>query len=64
MLGTENVSDRVRTEEMGMHASRVSSLPQVRNALIDLQRLFEADAERSAERERERPAGTVPDGDL
>ncbi|WP_426687258.1 monovalent cation:proton antiporter-2 (CPA2) family protein [Rhodanobacter ginsengiterrae] len=35
-----------------------------RDALIDLQRLFEADAERAAERERERPVGTVPDGDL
>jgi len=37
LLGTENVSDLVRTEAMGMNASRVSSLPQVRNALIDLQ---------------------------
>ncbi len=37
LLGTENVSDLVRTEAMGMNASRVSSLPQVRSALIELQ---------------------------
>ena len=37
MLGEENVSDLVRTEEMGMHASRVSALPKVRLALIALQ---------------------------
>jgi 3-phosphoshikimate 1-carboxyvinyltransferase len=37
LLGTENVSDLVRTEAMGMNASRVSTLPQVRNALIALQ---------------------------
>jgi glutathione-regulated potassium-efflux system protein KefB len=35
-----------------------------RDALIDLQQLFDADAEPAAERERQRPAGTVPDGDL
>jgi len=35
-----------------------------RDALIDLQRLFEADAEPAAERERQRPIGAVPDGDL
>ena len=37
LLGEENVSDLVRTEEMGMHASRVSTLPKVRGALISLQ---------------------------
>ncbi len=37
LLGEENVSDLVRTEQMGMHASRVSALPQVRRALIALQ---------------------------
>ena len=37
MLGDENVTDLVRTEEMGMNASRVSALPRVRLALIDLQ---------------------------
>jgi 3-phosphoshikimate 1-carboxyvinyltransferase len=37
LLGDENVSEMIRTEEMGMDASRVSALPQVRAALIDLQ---------------------------
>ncbi len=37
LLGEENVSDLVRTEDMGMQASRVSVLPQVRDALIALQ---------------------------
>ncbi len=36
-LGHEDVSDLVRTEEMGMNASKVSSLPKVRLALITLQ---------------------------
>ncbi|MDP2367865.1 bifunctional 3-phosphoshikimate 1-carboxyvinyltransferase/cytidylate kinase [Rhodoferax sp.] len=39
-LGDEDVSDAIRTEEAGMNASRVSALPLVRLALIDLQRGF------------------------
>jgi 3-phosphoshikimate 1-carboxyvinyltransferase len=37
LLGDEDVSDLVRTEEMGMNASKVSALPKVRLALIALQ---------------------------
>jgi len=37
LLGDENVSELIRTEEMGNDASRVSVLPRVRDALIDLQ---------------------------
>ena len=37
LLDGENVSERVRTEEMGMNASRVSTLMGVRHALISLQ---------------------------
>jgi len=37
LLGEENVSELVRTEEMGMNASRVSTLIGVRQALINLQ---------------------------
>jgi 3-phosphoshikimate 1-carboxyvinyltransferase len=36
-LGGEDVSALVRSEPMGMNASRVSTLPRVRAALIDLQ---------------------------
>ena len=36
-LGTEDVSELVRTEAMGMNASRVSALAKVRLALIALQ---------------------------
>lgn len=36
-LAGEDVSDTVRSEAMGMNASRVSILPRVRTALIDLQ---------------------------
>lgn len=35
-----DVSDAIRTEEAGMNASKVSALPQVRVALIDLQHSF------------------------
>ncbi len=35
-----DVSDAIRTEEAGMNASRVSTLPKVRMALIDLQHGF------------------------
>ncbi|MDO5623613.1 MAG: bifunctional 3-phosphoshikimate 1-carboxyvinyltransferase/cytidylate kinase [Pseudomonadota bacterium] len=37
-LGGEEVSDAIRTEAAGMDASRVSALPLVREALLDLQR--------------------------
>ena len=36
-LGNEDVTDAIRTEEAGMNASRVSALPSVRTALVDLQ---------------------------
>ena len=36
----EDVSEEIRTELAGMAASRVSAHPQVRNALLDLQRSF------------------------
>jgi len=35
-----NVSVAIRTEAVGMHASKVSALPAVRRALLDLQRGF------------------------
>ncbi len=35
-----DVSDAIRTEEAGMNASKVSVLPKVRHALIDLQHSF------------------------
>jgi len=40
LLDGEDVSDAIRTEAAGMDASRVSTLPAVRTALIDLQRSF------------------------
>ncbi|WP_180681981.1 bifunctional 3-phosphoshikimate 1-carboxyvinyltransferase/cytidylate kinase [Tepidicella baoligensis] len=40
LLAGEDVTDAVRTESAGMAASRVSALPQVRRALLDLQRRF------------------------
>ncbi|MBS0292289.1 MAG: bifunctional 3-phosphoshikimate 1-carboxyvinyltransferase/cytidylate kinase [Proteobacteria bacterium] len=39
-LGSDDVSDAIRTEEAGMNASRVSALPTVRQALIALQHGF------------------------
>jgi 3-phosphoshikimate 1-carboxyvinyltransferase len=39
-LEQEDISDAIRSEEAGMNASRVSALPAVRSALIDLQRGF------------------------
>jgi len=40
LLDGDDVSDTIRTEEAGMNASKVSALPLVRNALIDLQHDF------------------------
>jgi len=40
LLNGEDVSDAIRTESAGMDASRVSSLPAVREALVTLQKSF------------------------
>ena len=40
LLGAEDVSETIRTEEAGMNASKVSALPLVRTALIALQHGF------------------------
>ncbi len=40
LLAEVNVSDEIRTEEAGMNASKVSVLPAVRQALLDLQHSF------------------------
>ncbi len=40
LLNGDDVSDAIRTEEAGMNASKVSTLPCVRDALIDLQHSF------------------------
>ncbi len=40
LLDEADVSDVIRTEEAGMNASKVSTLPEVRLALIDLQHGF------------------------
>ena len=50
LLNGNDVSDTIRTEEAGMNASKVSALPAVRLALVDLQHSF-----------RRRP-GLVADG--
>ena len=41
-LGNEDISLAIRSEEAGMNASRVSALPAVRSALVDLQLSFQA----------------------
>jgi len=40
LLSGVNVGEAIRTEEAGMNASKVSVLPLVRQALVDLQRRF------------------------
>jgi 3-phosphoshikimate 1-carboxyvinyltransferase len=40
LLGEQDVTDAIRTEEAGMNASRVSALPAVRTALVALQHGF------------------------
>ena len=40
-LGTQDVSNCIRTEEAGMNASKVSVLPAVRTALVALQHSFQ-----------------------
>jgi 3-phosphoshikimate 1-carboxyvinyltransferase len=39
-LGEQDVTEAIRTEEAGMNASRVSALPAVRTALVELQHSF------------------------
>ena len=41
LLGRDDVTDAIRTEEAGMNASRVSALPSVRTALVALQHSFQ-----------------------
>jgi 3-phosphoshikimate 1-carboxyvinyltransferase len=41
LLGGDDVTDAIRTEEAGMNASRVSALPAVRTALVQLQHSFQ-----------------------
>jgi 3-phosphoshikimate 1-carboxyvinyltransferase len=40
LLAEVNVSEEIRSEEAGMNASKVSVLPEVRQALLDLQHSF------------------------
>jgi len=40
ILEGENVSDHIRTEDIGAGASRVAVIPQVRDALLERQRAF------------------------
>jgi 3-phosphoshikimate 1-carboxyvinyltransferase len=40
LLGEQDVTDAIRTEEAGMNASKVSALPSVRTALVALQQGF------------------------
>ncbi|MGP1681045.1 MAG: bifunctional 3-phosphoshikimate 1-carboxyvinyltransferase/cytidylate kinase [Giesbergeria sp.] len=40
LLAGEDVSEAIRTEQAGMDASRVSALPQVRTAVVNLQLTF------------------------
>ncbi len=49
-LDGEDVTDSIRTEEVGLTASKVATIPGVRKALFDLQRNFA------------RPPGLVADG--
>ncbi|MFM7801378.1 MAG: (d)CMP kinase, partial [Limnohabitans sp.] len=41
LLSDTNVSEQIRTEEAGMNASKVSAMPLVRQALVDLQLSFQ-----------------------
>ena len=49
-LGDRNVTDLIRSEACGMTASKIAVLPQLRHALLDLQRAFR------------RPPGLVAEG--
>ena len=40
LLAGDNITEAIRTEEVGMNASKVAALPQVRLALVDLQHSF------------------------
>jgi len=64
-LGEQNVSSTIRTPEVSMAASKVSSRPAVRNGLLSLQRRLALEAQRGAILEG-RDIGTVvfPDADL
>ena len=40
LLGGEDITEAIRSEDVGMNASRISALPAVRAALVDLQHSF------------------------
>lgn len=63
LLGSEDVTEAIRTPEMSQGASLVSALPEVRAALLNLQRQLGEEADVIAEG---RDIGTVvfPDADL
>jgi cytidylate kinase len=65
MLGSEDVSEAIRTPEVSMAASKVSARPAVRKGLLALQRRLALESERGAILEG-RDIGTVvfPDADL
>ena len=65
LLGGEDVSAAIRTPEMSMGASKVSSRPVVRQGLLELQRRLALEAKRGAILEG-RDIGTVvfPDADV
>jgi len=64
-LDGRDVSDRIRTPEVSMAASRISADPSVRQALLPLQRRLALQAERGSVLEG-RDIGTVvfPDADV
>lgn len=39
-LGTQNITDLIRTEKVGQEASRLAALPEIRAALLERQRQF------------------------
>ncbi|BAT71653.1 cytidylate kinase [Thermosulfidibacter takaii ABI70S6] len=63
LLEGEDISKRIRTEEIGMAASKVSRHPKVRAALLDLQRSF---AQKGSVVAEGRDTGTVvfPNADI
>lgn len=63
ILDSEDVTDRLRTEEIGLVASHVSSLPRIREVLLPIQREF---GRRGGVVAEGRDMGTVvfPDADL
>ncbi len=63
-LDGEDISDKIRTEEVGKVASQIAKIPQVRKKLVELQRKLALEKENAVLEGRDIGTVVFPDADL